>query len=353
MAEGPSRYLCTMRFRLLLLFLPLLLGACSKTNAPVRLDFVGALGLTSGSKKVAASDTLTTRVYAVGNDNALKRLRISVTYEPGLSPIIYPSPLSTYDPAKNAPANQEIVYLDTLLAPTYSNTTPNPPRGGEYLFVNHFTARSSSGVELWQYTATDTNNESASRAFRLTVRKPDSAAVYHSYTARLRAVPRRTTLRDSIARQATARVFLTLRYGLLLPKYAVTNQRDNQKLVDLIGVTDGTTFRLSTPLDIDVIKSSSVNWPAENRRTTELRRTTLTPTAFTAAVASTDFTAAFTAAGSSEFTPNKYTTGTLAKDQVVAFKVTEAGITYYGLLLVSDLVLGTSPLLTCSVKVQK
>ena len=341
-----------MRLRLLLLFLPLLLGACSKINAPVRLDFVGAMGLISGNKTVAASDSLTTRVYAVGNDNALKHLRISVTYEPGLSPIVYPSPLSTYDPAKNAPANQEIVYLDTLLAPTFS-TNPNPPRGGEYLFVSQFTARSSSGIERWQYTATDVNNESASRAYRLTVRKPDSAAVYHSFTARLRAVPRRTTLPDSIARRATARVFLTLRYGSLLPKYAVTNQRDNQKLVDLIGVTDGTTFRLSTPLDVDVIKRNAINWPAENRRTTELRRTTLTPTAFTAAVISTDFTAAFTAAGSSEFIPNKYTTGTLAKDQVVAFKITEGSGTYYGLLLVSDLVLGTSPLLTCSVKVQK
>ena len=101
-----------MRFCLLLLLLSALLGACSKTNAPVQLDFIGSTALTSGSKVVNPNDTLTTRAYAVGNDNLLKRLRITVRYEPGPSPILYPIPLSNYDPATATPL--EVVYLELV-----------------------------------------------------------------------------------------------------------------------------------------------------------------------------------------------------------------------------------------------
>ena len=330
-----------MRFRLLLLFLPLLLGACSKVNAPVRLDFIGTTTLTSGSKVVNPNDTLTTRVYAVGNDNALQRLRIVVNYEPGLKPIIYPSPISNYDP-KNAPGSLEVVWLDSLIKPV--STSANGHSTSEYVFANKFTARSTSGTERWQYTASDGNNESASRAYLLTTRKADSAAAFHSYTTLLRAVPKNAVRRDSL-RQA-ARVFLNLHYGLLLPKYAITTQKVNQALIDVVGTTDGLTFALSTP----AVVSSVANWPLNNRRPTELRSTALTPATFASATAP-DFETAFS--GGREFAANRLSTGTLAKNQVVAFRVVEENASYYGLLLVSDLVLGTAPVLTCSVKVQK
>ena len=178
-----------MRFRLLLLLLPVLLGACSKKDQPVQLDFIGNTTLTSGNRVVNPNDTLRTRAFAVGNDNLLQRLRVTVSYSFGLFPYLYPVPISGFDP-KNAPGAREVVYMDSLISPILSTPTyTSPYRGGEFLFENRFAARSTSGTELWQYTATDAASESAARAFRLTVRKPDSAAVFHNYTTLIRPVP--------------------------------------------------------------------------------------------------------------------------------------------------------------------
>ncbi len=345
-----------MRFRLLLLLLPGLLGACSKTATPVQLDFIGTSTLTSGSKVVNANDTLTTRAYAVGNDNALTNLRITVRYEPTRNPIIYPLPLSSYDP-KKAVNDDELVYLDSAVTKKkYIKTGYNgAPRGGEFVFVTRFTARSTSGTERWQYTVTDTTGQSATRAYRLTVHKPDSAALFHNYTVLLRPVlPTAPPAPDSV--RAQARVFLSLRSGLLLPKYALINNKRtlqaNQQLIDLICVAKTNTVILSAPADANPqnLLLNPATWPVANRRATELRRTALTPTDFAGVITTAAFNTAF--ANGTLFADN-LSTGPLAKDQVVAFRVTEANVVYTGLLLVSDLVPGTSPTLTCSVKVQK
>ena len=335
--------------------LPALLGACSKTTAPVQLDFIGTAALTSGSKTVSANDTLTTRAYAVGNNQPLKRLRITVKYAPGLSPIDYPVPLSSYDP-KNGPVAEELVYLDSLIAPLATSDN-NGHSLSEYLFVNQFTARSTSGTEQWQYTATDAVGESASRAYRLTVCKPDSAAVYHSYITLLRPVPQNDTTRKARFARPAGRVFLSLRTGLLLPKYAVLNQeasvQGNQERIDLIALSpNGTSVSLSAPADTRVLALNAARWPntATSRRATELRATTLSGTDFGSANTKAFFDAAFN--GGTAFA-NPYNTGALAKSQVVAFRVTEGTAVYTGLLLVSDLILGSAPKLTCAVKVLK
>jgi hypothetical protein len=340
-----------MRLRLLLLCLPLLLAACSKSARPVQLDFVGISTLTSGNNTVQPNDTLTTRAYAVGNDNTLKRLTIKVTYEPALTPIIYPSPLASYDP-KNLPdknKQQEIIYLDSLIVPQPGNT--NGHAISEALFVNQFTARSTSGTELWQYTATDVTGASASRAYRLTARKTDSAAVFHSFTTILRPVPRRAVVAPGV--RSRSRVFLNLQYGLLLPKYAVLNQERsveaNQNLVDLICVANGTTVRLVAPANtVDSICTLPAVWAT--RRATGLRLTGLTAAQFGTAV-DADLPTSYNNSG--DLTPNVFATAPLSAGQVLAFKITEGSIDRYGLLLVSSLVLGSSPVLVCSVKVQK
>ncbi|MBF9239026.1 hypothetical protein I2I05_16610 [Hymenobacter sp. BT683] len=340
-----------MRFRLLLLLLPVLLGACSKTNGPVRLDFVGNTTLTSSNRTVSANDTLSTRAYAVGNDNALRRLRISVTYEPGPEPFLYPLPLSGFDPS-DAPAAQTIVYLDSLITPIQSTSTYTSPfRGGEYLFENRFSARSTSGTEVWQYTVTDATGESASRAFRLTVRKPDSAAVFHNYNLVVRPRPRTALAFDTLRERA--RVFLNLSYGLLLPKYAVLNNeatvQPNQQLVDVIATVRNGSITLEAPAHAGQLPLLPVaKWPI--RRRTELRRTNLSSVEFNAAATTAAFTTAFTNGELFTAAPDGLSTGALAKDQVIAFRTTEGKT---GLLLVSDVVLGTAPVLTCVVRVQK
>lgn len=342
-----------MRFRLLLLLLPVLLAACSKTDAPIQLDFIGNTTLTSSNRTVSPNDTLTTRVYAVGNDNLLRRLRITVAYDPGLSPIRYPTPLASFDP-RNAPANEEIVYLDSLITPI--TTTPgytSPYRGGEYVFENRFSARSTSGTELWQYSVTDATGESASRAYRLTVRKADSAAVFHNYALLMRPEPRTDAAADTLRNRA--RVFLNLRYGLLLPKYALLNNQAslqaNQPLVDVVCLTNsgGTTIRLAGTAAAELSsRLSSGRWPVANRNRTRLLQTSLTDTDFGNADTTPDFVAAFVAGR--PFVADSLSTGTLTKGSVLAFR-TAAG--YYGLMLIADLVPGTFPRLNCSIKVQK
>lgn len=340
-----------MRLRLPLLCLPVLLAACSKSDQPVRLDFVGISTLTSSNKTVNPNDTLTTRVYAVGNDNTLKRLTIKATYDPGLTPIIYPSPLASYDPTRNAPGKQEITYLDSLIAPIAGSS--NGHDISELLFVNQFAARATSGTELWQYTATDVAGAMASRAYRLTARKADSAAVFHSFTAVLRPVPRRAVVDRSV--RDRSRVFLNLQYGLLLPKYAVLNQERtveaNQSLVDLICVAGGTgtTVSLVAPANTDTaICRLPAVWTV--RRATGLRLTPLNSDQFGKTVAA-DFTTSYGAGLA--YAPNALATGALSKGQVLAFKINDGTTDRYGLLLISDLIPGSAPVLTCTVRVQK
>ncbi|SFQ76579.1 hypothetical protein [Hymenobacter arizonensis] len=341
-----------MRFRLLYVFLPLLLGACSKAKGPVRLDFIGNTALTSSNRTASPNDTLSTRAYAVGGESLLRRLRIEVTYTPGLSPILYPLPISNFD-ADNAPASQTLVYLDSLITPLFSTRNyTSPYKGGEYIFDNRFSARSTSGIEQWTYTATDADGQSASRSYRITVSKADSAAVFHNYTVLMRPQP--ATATDTLRNRA--RVFLNLRYGLLLPRYAVLNNettvQPNQRLIDLVCVTNstGATIRLDGPASDSLGRRlSTARWPRANRNATRLLRTSLTAAQFAEARTTANFVSAF-AAGTPFFTSDSLSTGVLAQNNVIAFRTGEG---YYGLLLVGQLVPGTSPLLNCSIKVQK
>lgn len=338
-----------MRLRLLLLFLPVLLGACTKTAAPVQVDFVGATTLISSNKVVNPNDTLTTRVYAVGNDNALTHLMVTVTYNQGLTPIIYPVPIVGYD-VTTGPEQQTITYLDsTLVLPP----SANGPRGGDILYQNQFSARATSGTELWQYKATDNAKQSATRAYQLTVRKPDSAALYHGYTVIMQPPTATATTPHPVLDRA--RVYLNLRYGLLLPRYSVINQQNtllnNQQLVDLICTARASGIALEAPADPAYQNAQTSNrWP--NRRTTKLLQTTLTPVDFSAATLTTDFNTAF--ANGQPFAPTTATystsTGPLTANQVIAFKTTEG---YTGLIQVVSILPGTVPVLTCLVKVAK
>ena len=255
-----------MRICFLFFCLPVLalLSACAKTDAPVRIDFVGATGLLSGNRTVAAGDTLTTHAYAVGNDQDLKSLRIEVTYAPGPTPILYPIPTSSFD-AANAPKALTLVYLDSLL-PANSG---GAGKGGEMLLVNGLMARTTSGKETWTYTATDVSGQMAARGYRLTVHKPDSAAVFHSYPLVLRPLPRKAARPASV--HDSRRVFLSLRAGLLLPRYSVLNNskslQGNQSLIDLVCVANqtGTAVSLVAPADT-ASRLSLPGWPTDHRR---------------------------------------------------------------------------------------
>jgi hypothetical protein len=342
-----------MGVRRLFLYLPVLalLAACAKTDEPVRLDFVSGTTLTSGSRNANTTDTLTTRAYAVANDQVLKRLLVTVTYSPGLSPINYPTPVSSFDP-KNAPAEQTITYADTLLAGVSTNLT----RPGEFLFINPFIVRATSGTETWTYTATDATEQTGSRRIRLISRNPDSARVYQYYSLRLRPVPRAAAVPASVRDRSP--VFLNMRYGLALPKFAVLNNTgslpDNQRLIDLVCLASrgGAAITLVAPAaDTASIRLPLAKWLPANRRATEIRAVGLTAAQFTNAASAADFATVF-AAGTA-LNSNSYNSGPLVKDQVVAFRTSENGQQQYGLLQVTAITTGSAAALTIQVKVEK
>ena len=348
-----------MRIRSLFFCVPALalLASCAKTDAPVRLDFVGGTGLLSGSRTVAAGDTLMTRAYAVGNDKQpLKSLRIQVAYEPGPAPILYPVPTSSFDKG-NAPKALTLTYLDSLLP-------AGSPGAGETLFANGLMARTTSGKETWTYTAIDAGGQTAARGYHLTVHKSDSAAVFHGYLLVLRPLPRKAPRAASV--RASRRVFLNLRSGLLLPRYSVLNNtgpnntntlQANQALIDLVCVANhtGTTVSLAAPAD--TASRVPLSWTTDRSRVAEVHALGLNASQFTNASTPASFVAAFNASLPYQYPAgpaSDKTTGPLAKDQIVAFKAyDDAGVAYYGLFQVTAFTGGTNPVLTCQVKVQK
>lgn len=335
-----------MRFRFLLFCFPVLLAACGKTDAPVRVDFIGGTGLTSGTQRATAGDTLTTKAYAAGTDQLLKHLTVTVTYKPNLAPIAYPAVLSTFNP--KTLKDTTFTFADTLL--TGLPTTPYA--GGEYLFTHRFMARTTSGTETWTYTYTDASGQIGRRSLTLNVRNADSAKVYHGYTLRLRPVPTPVSAANVPAR-ARARTYCNLGYGLVLPRYALLNGqqnlRANQTLIDLVAVSRASGLSLEAPASpAQALLLDAGRWPLAQRRATELRSTTRSLADFTNAATTTAFQTIF--AAGTPFTPDALSTGPLAKEQVLAFRTADGKL---GLLYVADAATGAAPALSCQVKVLK
>jgi hypothetical protein len=176
-----------------------------------------------------------------------------------------------------------------------------------------------------------------------------------AYNTVLRPVPQRDTTRRARLARPASRVFLNLRTGLLLPKYALMTRNApvpaNQVLVDLVALSrNGSSVSFHSPSS-DSVVLNGLRWPASNRRTTTLKSTRLNQNDFANTATVAAFEAVF--AGGTNF-PDAATTGPLAKNQVIAFQIEDAAnATYTGLLLVSNVVLGTLPTVSCTVKVQK
>ena len=321
---------------------------------PVRLDFIGNAALTSGNRTASAGDTLTTRAYVEGTDNSLTHLRITVTYEPTRTPFLYPVLASNFNP-KDVPNDPALTYLDSTLAVT---SPPSPTFSGqELLFTNRFSARTTSGTELWQYTATDAKGATANRALRVTVRKPDSLAVFHGYTAIMRPVPPATVAGTATALglRDQARAFINLRTGLVLAKYSLLNSQNtlqgNQPFVDLICEATASSVSLNAPLAASLrpsISATPQRWPIANRRRTVIRRTTLNATNFNEARTTASFRTA--CAGGTLLASDTLSTGPLTENAVLAFRTAEG---LNGLILVADVVTGSLPILNCTIKVEK
>jgi hypothetical protein len=330
-----------MRFRLLFLLLPLL-AACAKEPGPVRLDLVGAAGLTSSDRSVSAADTLITRAFASA-DNPLQRLRITVSYEPQPRPVVYPDVLTSYDPKTN-PNSAEIVYMDSTLAGNQR----------EFGFRNRFGVRTTSGVEQWRYTITDDKGRSSTRSYRIAVRKADSAAVLHNYTMFARLSERGTQ----------ARPFLQLSTGLLWPCYAIRAQPENQQQIEAVLVRRGNGVRFVSPSS-DSLRASTDNWAPTRRKRTVFVHITTTKTAFdnlnTVASLRRAFLSGTTAASDSLYTRPlvKTATSTTVTDpsttnSAIAFRTYDArNGDKFGVLFVTDLTETPYPGIKYVVRMQK
>ena len=319
-----------MRLRLCLLFVSVLLLGCEKAPAPLLLDFLGAVRFTSSDRLVTSGDTITSRLYAEGRDSdaQLRHLRITTTYAPGRQPYLYPTALGAFDPA-NLPKAQTLVYLDSVLPASV---------GKEMLFQTTFGARTTSGTERWEYTVTDAAQRTATRTYRLTVRKADSAAVVHSYT--LIANP------AAVGSLRPARPFLEATTGLLLPKFSVRTQPDNQALIDLLFVSRPSGLTIESPA-VALAGAGTGNWPVSRRHTTRLRLSRVLPADFGKVATATALQNAYTAA--TPFT-SPQASASLTENAVLAF---ETDSLKHGLMLITAITLAPSPVIKCTVRVEK
>lgn len=342
-----------MRFLLRVLPLLVLAAACTKIAFSPRLDFVGATRFVSASRIITTAtvtaDTLASKIYAqtadLANGPDLTRLRITLASAPTRTPVLYPTTISAYQ-ASSTPNDPELVYLDSVLAPGTKDIA----------FTNLLTGRTASGVDSWEYAVTDATKATASRAYRLSLRRTDSiTAVVHSYRAYFGAVPVGQPGTPLTAAQNQALAYVNLRQGLLLPHFAVAytspasegSRAANRALVDLVCTTQGPTLRLVST------KSGTLATTGWATHSTALRATALTATGFigltTNALLASTFAAGTVANGDS------LRTDPLVKGAVIAFHTaaTGPGGAKYGALLIADLVRTPATVITCQVLVQK
>ncbi len=327
--------------------LPLLLLAlaCAKSTVSpsVRLDFVGGGRFTSSTRTLsptAPADTLASKIYANATDTTvvLRRLQILLTSSPR-TPILYSSSgIALTQPAPDP----RLVYLDSILLPGTKDLA----------FTNLISARTTSGDDLWEYKVTDTLRQSASRAYHLLLRRPDSMAVVQNYRLFLSPVPYKSGAALTPA-QNRAFAYVGLRQGLLLPHFAVANKSvANQALVDLVCIASGTDVRLASTASTNI---TVTNKPAQ---LTELRSTALGISDFSNFTTNVLLEPAFNnggtygAAGGSF---DAFVTAPLVKGTVVAFRITDqkTKTRQYGAILVTDIVRTPTAIITCQVAVEK
>ena len=342
--------------RRLLRVLPLLLLALACTKSTVspglRLDFVGSARFTSSTRTLSAtpSDTLASKIYAVNTDTTVKlqRLLVRLTSLVTRTPVLYPA--SGVLPALSP--DSALTYLDSAL-------TRHP---ADLSFTNLLAGRTTSGVDLWQYSVSDANGRTANRAYRLVLRRPDSTAVVQTYRAYLSPVPYNYKSVNVTAAltpaQNSAFAYLGLREGLLLPHFSVTGKlAANRPLLDLVCLASGIDVRLAATVSSSLPNNGGWQMPAP-RNKIELRSTASTSTDFTGFTTLAALTTAF-AAGSSYAagggTFDGQVTDPLVKNTVIAFRLTEAStsIQRYGAILIADLVRTPTAIVTCQVVVGK
>ena len=329
--------------RRILRILPLLLAlACTKSTVTpaVRLDFVGGSRFTSSTRTLnptTPADTLASKIY-VQSDTTLQRLQIRLTSSPTRTPVLYSLSGIAAVPLK---PDTTLVYLDSLL----------PAHTKDLAFTNLLSARTSSGIDLWEYTATDSRGSTASRAYRLVLRRPDSTAVVQSYRLYVSPVPYRSPALTPAQDRAFA--YVGLRQGLLLPHFAVATQSAAiQALIDVVCIASGADIRLASTA------SASLTVATKPTQRTELVSTGLKSTDFPGLTTNVLLRAAFTggsaypAAGSSF---DALVTTPLVKGSVIAFRITDSKtpLQKYGALLVADLVRTPTAIVTCQVLVEK
>ncbi len=304
-----------------------LLPGCGKTNGPVRLDLVGASNLTSSDRTVGAADTVATRLFAEssGAGQSLRRLTVTVAATPTRRPFLYPAALSAFKLA-DVPADT----LQTLLDSTLALGTRS------LAFQTTLTARATAGTERFEFRVTDSDGNTATRAYRLTVRRPDSLAAVQTYT--LLARP---------GRRAAARPYVALRTGQLLPASAGRPALpQNHRLIDLVVVETAADVRLAAP-NVPALIALPDRWP--NPRATRLHPTPFDNAGFGNPSTAAQFQSIFDTTAPYATSVESYTDA-LAKGNVIAFKTADGR---YGLIQVDDITRTPYTTLKLSVRMAK
>lgn len=311
-----------MRFRFPALLLPLLsaLTACETSLSPgPRVDLISSTRFNTADRRLTRpADTVAAKVFAEAKGSPLRRLVVSAEYIPVPEPLIYTDTTDLKRPRR-------LVYLDSTLAP---GTDIN-----QAALTYVLSSRTTSGLEVWRFEATDEEGRTGVRSFNLRFVRPDSTQQVHSYSVPVQAP-------GAFGRRS----FLALREGLVFPKFSVRTLAENQALVDLVYVTDPVT---GAPT-LATVRDARLNLPWSTRRGTVIRRTTFNATTYANV---TNYLTAFNQ-GTAFETPTR--TGPLTKGQVIAFEIPGGDTaSRYGLILVEEVITTGIRTLVLQVRYQK
>jgi hypothetical protein len=356
----------------------LLLAGCTKENGPQRLDFVNTTRYTSSNRVgLNPADTLASRIFAENKDQNgpnLGRLVVTVRYQPRRNPFVYPTPISSVNRDSIDKSTEGFVFLDSTLAEVNA-ATGQLTYPGSFLLTTTFGVRTTTGTERWEYdlysSASLNSDPTARRAVRLSMRRPDSTAIYNDYLLRL-VIPAVGV--NPLVRAKSSRRFLHLRAGLALPAYTVVRagapdpatQGVAQRLTDLIILADGLTLVSPNATRLTTITSpatapglSDTRWPSANRRKTLIYPTNLTATTYASQTDDAAIQALYRAAASTATAGQGQFVGPVAAGQVYVFRTDEITDTAtpatpyrYGLLLVASIPTSTTATSSAGLQLQ-
>ncbi len=228
-----------------------ILPGCTSDPEPQVLQLVSGSNYVAGNRRLVGGKSIITAVYAraVSADAPLSKLRITFGF----------------DSTNVTPVGQDLVFLDSTLAP---NTT-------EFTLPVNYTPRNLGGKEHWRFIAQDSKGKEYSQQVRFTTTSAnnDKSAFYRFTNVILSRMKTRKTAQDSLGLAAFSSID-----GTGFPGYALRQPEISQRHDFALNkeISNKPSISSAKPNSFYLTKLSSANFDAINT-VAALKETFLVP----------------------------------------------------------------------------